>query len=147
MTTAEERAVIDAAIMWHSRAHLISLPEDQALFDAIEALNASTAGDATVWVERTWRDVRQGDIVRPVGRPENASKVNDIARHTRTTRRFAMDKMIMLESGPWETAASPFTVDVSNPDGAIEIFTTRAELAAIEACGGWSERMGVIWDA
>ncbi len=143
MTTAEERAVIDAAIMWHSRAHLISLPEDQALFDAVEALNASTAGDATVWVERTWRDVRQGDIVRPVGRPENASKVNDIARHTRTTRRFAMTRV----DAEARTVDAPFTVDVSNPDGAIEIFTTRAELAAIEACGGWSERMGVIWDA
>ncbi len=141
MTTKEERAVIDAAIMWATcEDHGGALTD--ALNNAVAALNASTAGDATVWVERTWRDVRQGDIVRPVGRPENASKVNDIARHTRTARRFTMTRV----DAEARTVDEPFTVDVGNPDGAIEIFTTRAELSAIEACGGWSERMGVIWE-
>lgn len=148
-TWRAERAVIDAALAAVAtyRGSPMNRDTNQAMFDVLTArvdcLDALVKRDAEwVWVKRLWRDVRQGDIIRPVGMPAHAARVEAIERHTRTVRR------VTLLPGCDDTTAvrDPFTRDVSNPDGAIEIHLTRGEVAAIEALGGWSARMGVIWD-
>lgn len=142
-TWRAERAVIDAALALAARYGDPDYPIEDAFLGACAKLRTLIKRDAQwVWVERTWRDVRQGDIIRPVGMPAHAARVEAIERHTRTVRR------VTLFPGCDETTAvrDSFTRDVSNPDGAIEIHLTRGEIAAIEALGGWSARMGVIWD-
>jgi ketosteroid isomerase-like protein len=149
-TWKAERLVIDAALAldeaWATPQASVN-DALAALISVTRDLTRLVRRDAEwVWVKRPWRDVRQGDVIRPVGMPAHAARVESIARHTRAVRRVTMQ--------PWDTSAyadpenqpAQFTRDVNNPDGEIEIHLTRGELAAVEALGGWSARIGVAWD-
>ena len=137
-----ERAVIGAA---RQLAELLPYRLEPceaitALQDAIRRLDDVQArADEFLWVERTWRDVRQGDVICPVGMPQHAARVDAIERHSPGTRRFTML--------PLEPGGAPIVRNVSNPDGAICVRMTPLEVAAVEALGGWSARQGVMWDA
>ena len=125
--------------------------------------------DVFVWVERTWMDVRQGDIVRPVQSPsrrddeQHAAIVEAIGpvnhwhaspnaseyRPNESPLEWSAIRVTLKplakpgdENG---TMGASFTPEHGmRPDAGVEIKVTRAELAAIEALGGWENRMGVM---
>jgi hypothetical protein len=107
-----------------------------------------------VWVERTWSDVRQGDVVRPPGMQAHEAIVTGIGpvcawhadpnSHPRwpTPMEWQARPVAMVPLGKGEESA--FTpVNGVNPDAGVEIRVTRGELAAIEALGGWKERVAL----
>lgn len=131
---------------------------------------ADVTGDATavgeyVWIERTWADVRQHDVIRPAGQAtdEHAAEVIEIGPANRwhaapgasqywpnesplewSARRVTM--LPLRRQG--DAGAQPFTPEHGmRPDAAVEIRVTRGELAAIEALGGWENRVSTIIEA
>lgn len=144
MSDIEElrQAVIDAANHCELHARYDGHAE---LIEALSALReAETAGEPLIWVERTWRDVRPGDMVRMPGVPATASMVESAAiqaRHvdprSNTYRPIALEHEVMRV----RLAAWPEGREI-NPDAAVEIATTVAELAAIELLG-WPNRIRV----
>lgn len=137
-----ERDVLDAVLAWCADygndstrgEHLANIA---GLGTRLQ--KAAECDAAFVWIERTWRDVRQGDMIRPVGMPQHAVRVENIERHSPGARRFTMRDITLADV--------TFTRIVSNPDGAIEIRLTNGEAAAINMLGGWKYREGVMWDA
>lgn len=106
---------------------------------------------ADLWVLRTWADVRLHDIVRPPGRDEHRAYVDAIGPVTGWHAAPNANQYRPNES-PAEWSArrvtltnvtrDAFTPDHGvKPDAAVEILTTQAEVDAIEACGGWPNRL------
>lgn len=146
-TWRAERAVIDAALAYAFNEN-VHHDAESPLLDACATLRRLMERDAEfAWIERTWRDVRQGDIIRPVGRSEHAVRVEEIARWTEGARMFKLQPWGLSNDGTTEAIGAPIARAVSNPDGAIEIYLSNGEAAAIDALGGWKYREGVIWDA
>lgn len=110
-----------------------------------------------VWIERMWRDVREGDVIRPPGQTGHEAEAVTIGAMQHWHAAPDANEYRPNES-PMEWASIPVTLrkldtgegyappNGMNPDAAVEIRVTRGELAAIEACGGWGQRVGVIDD-
>lgn len=118
------------------------------------------AEDEYVWVERTWVDVRQGDVIRPAGQTDeaHAARVVTIGPVNRWHAAPGASQYRPNES-PMEWSAravtlAPILVNAGRassvthtpqhgmrPDAAVDIKVTRGELAAIEALGGWHNRI------
>lgn len=109
-----------------------------------------------VWVERTWWDVRLHDVVRPPGQDERAATVvrlpNGLVNHWHadhtsnprwpTPMEHSSIPVTLQPLGQGEESA--FTPPQgASPDLPVEIRVTRGELAAIEALGGWKERVAI----
>lgn len=116
--------------------------------------------DVPQWVERTWVDVRQGDIVRPPGiegadakvtaiGPVVAWGVNDIQPLDAYQQRdiqynpgryagtYAVRKATLL---PVSDDVHSMTRDMK-PDAPVEIEMTASEVRDIELLGGWHNRV------
>lgn len=112
------------------------------------------AEDEYVWVERTWVDVRQGDVIRPAGQTDeaHAARVVTIGPVNRWHAAPGASQYRPNES-PMEWSARAVTLQPiekgvtfspehgMRPDAAVDIKVTRSELAAIEALGGWRNRI------
>lgn len=116
--------------------------------------------DEFVWVERTWADVREGDVIRPAGQTDetHAARVVTIGPVNRWHAAPGASQYRPNES-PMEWSAravtlAPILVNAGRassvthtpqhgmrPDAAVDIKVTRGELAAIEALGGWRNRI------
>ena len=134
----------------------------------IEIERATDPVEHWTWVERTWADVRQGDIIRPPGQTDethtaivaqigpvnrwhaspnanqywpNESPMEWSARRVTLT---PLQSELAIAAGH-EARKPDFTPEHGmRPDAAVEIKVTNEELAAIEACGGWSARVAVL---
>lgn len=133
--------------------------------EVVPAPPARQDQDVNTWVERTWIDVRQGDTVRMPGMqssavvtrcgPVNHWHVNDVppaGMSDEQRERFARDVQFHPENHRAEWSSIPVTLEVGSgqtytpdhgmrPDAPVEILTTAGELAAIEALGGWHNRL------
>jgi hypothetical protein len=99
------------------------------------------------WVERTWKDVRTGDRVRPPG-TDFAAEVQACLHmpwhvHPNASQ-YRPNEM------PCEWSAVRVTFDDEggrprdmNPAAPVEIELAPAEVAAIETLGGWDNRLGL----
>lgn len=113
--------------------------------------------DEMTWVARTWVDVRQGDIIRPLGQTDetHAAIVAEIGpvnhwhaapnaneyRPNESPLEWSARRVTLEPLG----GGSAFTPEHGmKPDAGVEIKVTHAELAAIEALGGWENRVGVM---
>lgn len=108
-----------------------------------------------VWIERAWRDVREGDVIRPPGLAGHEAEAVTIGatqhwhvapdanqyRPNESPMEWASIPVTLRKLGTGEGYAPP---NGMNPNAAVEIRVTRGELAAIEACGGWQSRVKVI---
>lgn len=117
--------------------------------------------DPPQWVERTWVDVRQGDIVRPPGvegadakvtaigpvvpwgvndiQPLDAYQQRDIQYNPgRYAGTYAVRKATLKALA--DQASAPMTRDMK-PDAPVEIEMTASEVRAIELLGGWQNRV------
>jgi hypothetical protein len=129
------------------------------LSDAVAALLAEQRQQqAVLWVERTWMDVRVGDIIRPPG--QSAHEATVIAcgpvNHWHAAPNASQYRpnespaewssiRVVLNRARADGTQEPFEPQYGmKPDAAVEIQVTRQELAAIEACGGWANRIGVL---
>lgn len=148
--TGGEALITDASI----EAALMTL--------GIEVEQEPAIDDEMIWVVRTWLDVREGDIVRPPGAFDYAAVASNIGpvNHWHAAPNAS-------QYAPNESPAEWSSINVTlqplakpgdengtlgipyipargmRPDAGVEIRVTRAELAAIEACGGWHNRVGV----
>lgn len=137
-----------------------ALLTDGAIIEALAALGIHvepTDPDIMVWVLRTWVDVREGDIIRPPGQTDetHAAIVEKIGpvNHWHAAPNASQYRP---NESPMEWSAMRVTLADLNadrsftpeygmrPDAGVEIKVTREELAAIEACGGWSNRVRVL---
>lgn len=119
-----------------------------------------------VWIERTWVDVREGDVIRPAGQAtdEHAAEVVKIGpvNHWHAAPGASQYRpnesplewsaravtLLPLKAPGGDADASTFTPPHGmRPDAPVDIRVTRGELAAIEACGGWKNRIGIISEA
>lgn len=104
-----------------------------------------------VWVERTWRDVREGDAVRVPGNPASAATATRVGpvNHWHAAPDASQYRP---NDSPMEWAGINVTLTLPdgttntppygmNPDAPVEIHTTRREVGAIELLGGWSARV------
>lgn len=109
-----------------------------------------------VWAARTWRDVRQWDVVRPPGQPEREATVTklpnglinhwhtDLASNPRWPAPMTHDSIPVTLQPLGQGEESAFTPpNGASPGLAVEIRVTRGELAAIEALGGWQNRVAI----
>lgn len=126
----------------------------------VESSDECACSDEFVWVERTWVDVRQGDVIRPAGQTDetHAARVVTIGPVNRWHAAPGASQYRPNES-PMEWSAravtlAPILVNAGRassvthtpqhgmrPDAAVDIKVTRGELAAIEALGGWHNRI------
>lgn len=112
--------------------------------------------DVPQWFERTWLDVRTGDMVRLLG-TENTAYVRH-AVHDPVHRGWHVDPRsseyrpvamewaavhVELTAGQQHDAAVLGVLDM-NPGKPILIQLTQSEVDAIELLGGWSQRVGMI---
>jgi len=162
-----EEKYVDAirAAMRSVAAGEAALPRYRNVVSAVLAelgieVERAPAPDEFIWVARTWVDVREGDIVRPVQPPsrrddeQHAAIVTEIGpvNHWHAAPNASQYRP---NESPLEWSARRVTMESLDggrtltpehgmkPDAGVDIKVTRAELAAIEACGGWSERVGV----
>ncbi len=121
--------------------------------------------DAPTWVERTWRDVRQGDVIRPAGPEDVVSRhealvvmlgpvnhwhatpdANEYRPHESPLEWSSVPVTLspIRGAGQGGEDVQPFTPpNGMNPDAPVQICVTRGELAAIEMLGGWGQRVTV----
>jgi hypothetical protein len=111
------------------------------------------------WVERPWVDVRAGDTVRPPGQEEHRTTIASavhLPRHvhpaTETSRYPAPAewKQIIVRMQPladFGPIAETKRLEVNNPSASVEILLSPSELAAIEALGGFANRLGLVASA
>jgi hypothetical protein len=117
-----------------------------------------TSDDALVWTERTIADVREDDVIRPVGAPESqAARVMSIgpACAWHVNHGAGADAQYRPNEHRSEWSARRITLQpLADPDAAplapehgmridfpVLIRTSVAELRAIEALGGWGNRI------
>lgn len=142
-----------------------AFPRYQAATSAILAalgieVEHRAAVDETLWVPRTWIDVREGDIVRPPGQgfERHAAIVAEIGpvtswhaapnasqyRPNESPLEWSARRVTLIPLTGGGEKEQPFTPEHGmKPDAGVEIKVTREELNAIEALGGWNERIGV----
>jgi hypothetical protein len=147
--TPAERAVIDAALRWHAPSARWCGPEETDLTNALDALLAERERQAAgenefVWVLRTWRDVRAGDVVRPPAVVNAEVTIETIAlQRWHVDPRGSKYSPVPLEHEYLAVRARGWPeVRQINPDAYVEIMLEARELAAIEAFGedGWKGR-------
>lgn len=135
----------------------------RVLLSAFDSMGVEIeADDEMIWVERTWIDVLEGDIVRPpsswpgamkdethaaivaeVG-PVNHWHASPNANEYRPNESPLEWSAIRVTLKPLDGRPTFSPEHGMKPDAGVEIKVTRAELAAIEACGGWANRIGVL---
>lgn len=110
--------------------------------------------DEVAWAAATWRDVRLGDVVRPPGVEGAEATVLAIGPVNNWHASPSASEYRPNES-PMEWSNVNVTLkalasgaEMTPPNGmlagaAVEIRTTTGELAAIEALGGWANRVAV----
>lgn len=128
-----EQNLINAAVREvHSKA--MEAPELRELLKAIQALPG--------WVRRTWADVRAGDTVCLPGTEHTATVDGPPVR---------LPWHVHPKSGKYEAIPAEWSeirvrlagrdgVLSMDPAGEVDILLTAAEVAAIEALGGWEHR-------
>lgn len=103
------------------------------------------------WIPRTWVDVRRGDTVRLPG-TEHTAKVAGVSSvlgwHVHPDADPYHPERSIVE---WTALNIAFEGEtegrVIDPAKPVEILLTPAEVAAIEALGGWKHRMELKHDA
>lgn len=146
--TGGEALLTDAALLAGLKAIGITVEDERARFVSVEQ----------IWVERTWRDVREGDVIRPAGPGDIVSRHEAEVVTLGATQHWhaAPDaNEYRPNESPMEWASIPVTLEPlaggaafsppngMNPDAPVQIRVTRGELAAIQACGGWGQRISV----
>jgi len=97
-----------------------------------------------IWVERTWRDVRGGDVVRPPGAAGAQVLVTSSAlqrwhvdpRSPKYTPVPLEHEILMVFAREW--GPDPKQI---NPDASVEILTERLMAEALTANGLWDARI------
>lgn len=164
MSAATFKVFSDAAFD-HANTGGEALLTGAALLAGLEAVGITVESDERarfvpveqIWVERRWRDVREGDVIRPPGQAGHEAEVVTLGA-TQHWHAAPDANQYSPNQSPMEWASIPVTLEPlaggaaftpangMNPDAPVQIRVTRDELAAIEACGGWGQRVGVIDD-
>jgi hypothetical protein len=160
------QVVISAALEWHRARGHEALTALGALTRACDALAAPPPipsnpsiplgiDDEMIWVERVWRDVRNGDLVRPPGTTlafmvhsaatnvwhvDPASPVySPTALEHSKTRVVFVDEAVGDDFG----LSSPREM---NPGASVEIWFSRREAETLDALGplGWPNRISTL---
>lgn len=130
-------------------------PLDERVYCTAEGCRGGRAlDDVVVWAAATWRDVRLGDVVRPPG-VEGAEAVVVALGPVNNWHASPSASEYRPNESPMEWSNVNVTLkalasgaEMTPPNGmlagaAVEIRTTAGELAAIEALGGWTNRVSV----
>lgn len=154
ITKGQFESAVDDAVMAVGINEVARPRYADAIESALASLGIEVFDVECVWVERTWSDVRQGDVVRPPGVEQHEATVTAIGpvcawhvnpdSHPRwpTPMEWQARAVTMIPLGKGEESAftPPNGVD---PGASVEIGVTRGELAAIEMLGGWKERVAI----
>ncbi len=123
--------------------------------------------DPFTWVTRTWADVREGDVIRPPGvegadarvaaigpivawgvddlQPLDAYQQRDIQYNpSKYAGTYAVRRATFVRVDEHARTVDPPITREMKPDADVDIRVTLAELKAIEALGGWAERVAII---
>lgn len=128
---------------------------DKAVAAALKHLGIEVgAVEPFIWAVATWRDVRLGDVVRPPG-VEGAEAAVVALGPVNNWHASPSASEYRPNESPMEWSNVNVTLralasgaEMTPPNGmlagaAVEIRTTAGELAAIEALGGWANRVAV----
>lgn len=152
--TPEEKAVIDAALTWEREHPAKDHWTDASLDLAVSALLAARrveeqgAPDEMLWVERTWRDVRAGDTVRPPASDSHAVVDSSQLQSWHVDPRGSTYSPVPLEHDVMCVYLKPFgqgepkRYDM-NPDAPVEILVAFSELDFLNR-HGWADRIATI---
>lgn len=142
-------------------------PEKCASGTCVYAVRETREVDPFTWVTRTWVDVREGDVIRPPGvegadarvaaigpvvawgvddlQPLDAYQQRDIQYNpAKYAGSYAVRRATFFSVGENAKTVDPPITREMKPDAAVDIRVTAAELKAIEALGGWGNRVAVI---
>jgi hypothetical protein len=133
--TPEEQAVIDAAIRWSNADPRWCRPVENALDEAVAALERSRQPKTELrWYLRTWADVRAGDVVRFTTARDRPAIVTAISRVNHVTPRPWSSMSVTVDTAPAHKLSF-------NADAEIEIEMDVRTYDAMIVLGGWTERL------
>lgn len=121
--------------------------DDRGVLCSIPCHKMEDVPDEQLWIERTMVDVRDGDTIRMPGQPgtERAVlSVSPVLQH----HIHPSDAEWHPKPAGWSEILLSFTANPKQrlsfkPSMPVEIFMLRSELTAMEALGGWANRIRV----